>query len=155
MSLWTERDEPVLRWLSENPPHGNFLSTNWMHDGPDERLPQLTQAGFHRAVETLHDAGYVSSDGGMYESGGGVHFALFQVTGAGKQALGLWPRFDALGEPAELAAILDALAENAPTEEEASNLKRAANAVRKTAPGVIRGLVVTGLSVGARGLLGI
>jgi hypothetical protein len=118
MSLWTERDEPVLRWLSENPPHGNFLSTNWMHDGPDERLPQLTQAGFHRAVETLHDAGYVSSDGGMYESGGGVHFALFQVTGSGKQALGLWPRFDALGEPSELAAILDALAENAPTEEE-------------------------------------
>jgi hypothetical protein len=45
------------------------------------------------------------------------------VTGAGKQALGLWPRFDALGSPAELAAVLEALAEEAPTEEERSNLK--------------------------------
>jgi hypothetical protein len=155
MSLWSERDEPVLRWLAENPPRANFLTTNWLSDDPDERLPQLTRADFHLAVETLHDAGYVSSDGGSYESGGGVHFALFQVTGAGKQALGLWPQFDALGSPGELAAILDALADSAPTEEEASNLKRAANAVRRGAPAVIRGLAEAGLSAAARHFIGI
>ncbi len=83
-----------------------------------------------------------------------MQWTNFLVTGAGKQALGLWPRFDALGSPGELADILDALADNAPTEEQASNLKRAAAAVRRAAPGVVRGLAVAGLSAGARAVLG-
>ena len=37
MSLWSERDEPVLRWLLANPPHANILYTNWMRDQPHER----------------------------------------------------------------------------------------------------------------------
>jgi hypothetical protein len=155
MSLWTDRDEPVLRSLVENPPFGNILSTNQHSDQPDSRLPQLTQAQFHRAVLTLHDAGYLASDGGTPEGGGGVHFCQFLVTGEGKQALGLWPRFDALGSPGELASILESLAETAPTEEEASNLKRAARAVRRAAPGVIRGLAEAGLGAAARHLLGV
>jgi hypothetical protein len=155
MTLWSERDEPVLRWLIENPPHGNILRTNWMHTAPHGMLPSLTDAQVHRAVETLRDAAYVDSDEGMWSTGGGVSWARFQVTGRGKQALGLWPRFDALGDPQELAAILDALAENAPTQEQASYLKRAAGAVRRAAPEVIRGLAVAGLSAGARGVLGI
>jgi hypothetical protein len=84
-----------------------------------------------------------------------VHFCRFLVTGTGKQALGLWPRFDALGSPSELAAILEALADSAPTEEEASNLKRAARAMRRAAPGVIRGLAEAGLGAAARHVLGI
>lgn len=155
MSLWTDRDEPVLRRLDENPPRANILSTNQHSDQPDNRVPQLTQAKFHGAVLTLHDAGYVSSDGGNAEGGGGVHFCRFLVTGTGKQALGLWPRFDALGSPSELAAILEALADSAPTEEKASNLNRAARAVRRAAPGVIRGLAEAGLGAAARHVLGI
>lgn len=46
-------------------------------------------------------------------------------------------------------------AETAPTEEEASNLKRVAAAVRRAAPGVVRGIAVAGLSAGARAVLGI
>lgn len=155
MTLWSERDEPVLRWLEANPPFGGILSTNQFSDQPDQRLPDLTQAEFHRAVVTLHDAGYLASDGGTSESGGGVHFTHFLVTGVGKQALGLWPRFDALGSPGELSDILEALAENAPTQEAASNLKRAAGAVRRAAPAVIRGLAEAGLSAVARHTLGI
>jgi len=155
MSLWSERDEPVLRWLEANPPFGGFLSTNQFSQQPDQRLPDLTQAEFHRAVLTLHDAGYLSYEARTPQGGGGVSFSHFLVTGAGKQALGLWPRFDALGSPGELAAILEALAENAPTQEEASNLKRAAGAVRRAAPAVIRGLAEAGLSAVARHTLGI
>ena len=155
MSLWDERDEPVLRWLVENPPRANILSTHRsvtaLHDG----VRSVNQAQFHRAVETLRDAGYIASDDPQSEGGGGVHWTRFQVTGGGKQALGLWPRFDALGSPGELADILDALAENAPTEEQASNLKRAAAAVRRAAPTVLRGIAVAGLSAGARAVLGI
>jgi hypothetical protein len=118
-------------------------------------LPSFTHAQVHRAVETLCDAGYVASDEGMWSAGGGVTWTRFQFTGRGKQAVGLWPRFDALGEPRELAAILDALAENAPTQKQATYLKRAASAVRRAAPDVIRSLAVAGLSAGARSVLGI
>ena len=149
MSLWSERDLPVLNWLAETPRPSDILST-YRHDRPHDGVPALTHAQVSRAVETLHDAGYVSSDPPVYEGGGGVHWTRFQVTGAGKQALGLWPAFDALGEPSELAAILEALADNAPTEEQASYLRRAAAAVRRVGPSVVRGLVVAGLSAAAR-----
>jgi hypothetical protein len=155
MSLWSERDEPVLRWLSDNPPRANILHTNWSSDQAHDGLPSMTATQFHRAVETLCDAGYVASDDPVGASGGGVSSTRFHVTGAGKQALGLWPRFDALAEPGELADILDALADNAPTDEQAGYLRRVAEAVRCAAPSVIRGLAVAGLSAGARTLLGI
>lgn len=154
MSLWDERDEPVLRWLVENPSPVNMLSTHRFGSAARDGVPSLTQAQVHLAVETLNDAGYVSSGDAQADGGGGVLWTGFFVTGAGKQALGLWPRFDALGSPGELADILDALAENAPTEEQASNLKRAAAAVRRMAPGVVRALAVAGLSAGARAALG-
>lgn len=72
------------------------------------------------------------------------------VTGAGKQAVGLWPRFDALGSPGELAAILEALAEDAATEEERFNLRRAAAAVRRSAPALIKAGLVGALSAVAK-----
>ena len=155
MSLWDERDEPVLRHLAGHPPQNNVLTTHRFATAPHDGMPALTQAQVHRAIETLHDAGYVSSDGEQLSGGGGALWTHFQVTGAGKQALGLWPKFDALGSPGELADILDALADNAPTEEESSNLKRAAAAVRRAAPGVVRGIAVAGLGAGARAVLGI
>ena len=155
MTLWDERDEPVLRWLVDNPPRANMLMTHRSATAPHDGVPSLTRAQVHRAVETLHDAGYLSSDGDQADGGGGALWTRFQVTGAGKQAVGLWPRFDALGFPGELADIIDALAENAPTEEQASNLKRAAAAVRRAAPGVVRGIAVAGLSAGARAVLGL
>lgn len=34
MSVWSERDLPVLYWLQENPPEHGLLSTNWMQDNP-------------------------------------------------------------------------------------------------------------------------
>jgi hypothetical protein len=77
------------------------------------------------------------------------------VTGAGKQALGLWPRFDALGSPAELASVLEALAEDAATEEERSNLRRVAAAVRSAAPGLVKAALTGAVSAGVRATLGI
>jgi hypothetical protein len=134
VTLWDERDKPVLRWLVENPPRANMLTTHKSGTARHEGVPSLTQAQVHASVEVLYDAGYVASDEPQGAGGGGVHWTHFQVTGAGKQALGLWPRFDALGSPGELADILEALARNAPTEEEASNLKRAAAAIRRATP---------------------
>jgi hypothetical protein len=160
MTLWADRDEPVLRWLLENPPNGGFLRV-WAISGlahgdtPFEGIPLLTQSQVYLAVETLRDAGYVASNRGEWSSGGGYTITQVQVTGKGKQALGLWPSFDALGSPDELAAILESLADNAATEEEASNLKTAARTVRSAAPAVVRALAEAGFSAAARHLLGI
>jgi hypothetical protein len=160
MTVWDERDEPVLRWLLENPPPGGVLriwgiSGLGHGDAPLEGIPALTQAQAYLAIETLRDAGYLASSPGEWSSQGGYTMTQIQVTGLGKQALGLWPRFDALGSPGELAAILEGLADNAPTEEEASNLKKAARAARAAAPAVLRALTEAGLSAAARHTLGI
>jgi hypothetical protein len=74
-------------------------------------LPKLTQAAVYLALETLRDSGYLASDDGQWSSGGGFTITRIQVTGRGKQALGLWPRFEALGSPDGLAAILEGLRE--------------------------------------------
>ena len=95
MSLRDERDEPVLRHLAEHPPQNNVLTTHRFATAPHDGMRALTQAQVHRAIETLHDAGYVSSDGEQLSGGGGSNWTDFQVTGAGKQALGLWPKFAA------------------------------------------------------------
>ena len=88
------------------------------------------------------------------DGGGGRFRQGFFVTGAGKQVLGDWPRFDALGQPQELAAVLDRLAEYAPTQEEATNYRRAASVLRRIAPPVLGALVKGALGAAARGALG-
>jgi hypothetical protein len=160
MSVWTDRDEPVLRWLLENPPQGGVLriwgiSGLGHGDAPFGGIPSLTQAQVYLAIETLRDAGYLASLPGEWSTQGGYAMTQIQVTGSGKQVLGLWPRFDVLESPGKLAAILEGLADNAPTEEEASNLKTAAKTVRSAVPAVLRGLAEAGLSAAARHLLGL
>lgn len=155
MSVWEARDLPVLLFLSENPSDDGMLWTHQLSDQPRSDLPQLSELDFLRSVQTLRDADYVDWSSTSAEGGGTRFFSDFQVTGAGKQVLGLWPRFDALGSPGELASVLEALAEDAATEEERSNLQRAAGAVRRTGPEVVRSALVGVLSGLARTQLGI
>lgn len=98
MSLWSDRDEPVLRHLMANPPQHSILWTNRRAETPRADLSALTEAQFDLAVRTLRDAGYVTW-GNSEGEGGGWAYMDFQVTGAGKQALGLWPLFEALARP--------------------------------------------------------
>ena len=146
MSLWANRDLPVLRFLHDHPPYHGMLETNRLSEKPHSDLLQLTEQDVHLAVQTLHDAGYVDFVNRESESSGGVLWQDILVTGAGKQVLGEWPLFEALGSPAELAAILDRLAEMAATDEEESNLRKAASSARE------RG--VDGLKTLTAGVLG-
>ena len=59
----------------------------------------------------------------------------FQVTGRGQQALGEWPLFDQIASPETLALLLERLAEEAPSDEEANNLRKAATYARSLAAG--------------------
>jgi hypothetical protein len=134
MSVWTDRDYVVLRWLHDHPPYAEVLRTNWMSREPHTDLPELTDQDVHLAVETLHDEGLVDYRDRSWDSAGGVSWTAFQVSGAGLQALGEWPVFEVLTSPAELGRLLDALAELAPSEEEDTNLRTAARTARtKTA----------------------
>lgn len=152
-SVWEQRDEPVLRFLHDHPPRQGILWTNWLSEQPHASVPQLTEAEFERAVQTLHDAGYVACDLEQGEGGGGRYRQRFFVTGRGKQALGEWPRFDALRKPAELAAVLERLAELAPTEEEASNFRKTAGLLRRGGTVALGALMKGALGAAMRGAL--
>lgn len=54
MSVWTDRDAIVLRWLHESPPSNEILRTTLGHE-PHPDLPGLAQRDVHLAVETLID----------------------------------------------------------------------------------------------------
>jgi hypothetical protein len=150
VKTWLERDLPVLQYLAEHPPEGGLLFANWDQTEPDERMPELSQAAFHRAVVTLHDDRLVTWEKAGSETGGGVHWTRFQVTGEGMQALGEWPMFEALGQPLRLAALLETLAKNAASDEEQANLESAASRVRGLAPELLRSVVVGALQSLAR-----
>ena len=155
MSLWRERDEPVLRHLATNPPEHGMLWTSRTSEAPQEGFPALTEAEFFRAVVTLGDANYLTWTQGKGEGGGMWYFTDLQVSGEGKQVLGLWPHFEALGSPAALAALLERMAEEAATEEERSNLRQAAGAVRRTTPDLLRSAFVGVASGLARSFVGL
>lgn len=149
MTTWSVRDLPVLYWLQENPPRDGLLATNWLNDTPHPALPGLSEREVHVSVETLAEEGLVSYSDQSWATGGGVHWAQFQVTGAGLQALGEWPVFDMLGAPEALGRLLDALAEMATSDEEESNLRGAAGvarskggeALRSVASGALRAVI--------------
>lgn len=155
MTIWENRDLPVLAHLLTDPPQHGMLWVDTRSEQPHPGLPELTGTDVYLAVLTLFDAGFVTWTHTEGEGGGNRHFQDIMVTGTGKQALGLWPRFDALGSPAALASVLDSLAEDAATEEERSNLRRAASVVRRSAPELIKAGLAGALSALARSQLGI
>jgi hypothetical protein len=79
----------------------------------------------------------------------------FQVTGRGQQALGEWPLFDQLASPDTLALLLERLAEEAPSDEEARNLQRAASYARGLAGSALRSAAIAALAHVARAHIGL
>jgi len=151
MSVWTDRDYVVLRWLHQHPPDAEILRTNWMSREPHPDLPELTDQDVHLAVETLHDEGLVDYTDQSWESGGGVYWTAFQVSGAGLQALGEWPVFDVLTAPAELGQLLEALAELAASDEEETNLRTAARSARSKTAEALQSLAAGAVGAIVRG----
>jgi hypothetical protein len=155
MTLWERRDLPVLQALAtsddENLRHG-FLSVE--EHGENALGLDLSPGELHDAILTLSDAGYVEGAIG-YESGGAT-FTRLGVTGRGQQALGQWPLFDEIASPKTLALLLERLADEAPTDEEAANLRQAgayartlgAASLRSAAVGVLSQLAKIGLGLG-------
>lgn len=155
MTVWEHRDLPVLAALAasddENLRHG-FLSLG--EAGSSQLDLDLTAGEIHDAILALGDAGYVDGDV-KYHTGPGALFTQLRLTGRGQQALGEWPLFDEIASPETLALLLERLAEEAPSEEEASNLRRAASYARSLGSASLRAVAVGALAQLARGQLGL
>jgi len=156
MTVWERRDFPVLKALAtsedENVKSG-FLS---VHAGMQSEYLGLDFDGaeIHDAILALLDVGYVEVTDVRPETGPGMMFLGLRVTGRGQQALGEWPLFDEIASPETLAALLERLAEEAPTDEEAENMRTAANYVRSVGGGALRALATGALAQAARIALG-
>ena len=120
---------------SNAPPHAVDLSALGL-DLPEEAL--------ELAILTLGDADYVS---GELEANFG--FTHLHVTGRGMQALGQWPWLSD-SSPATIAALLERLADEAPTPEESDNARRAANYVRTLPVAVLTSVFRTVMVEGAQ-----
>lgn len=144
MTVWERRDLSVLQALATSDEH---LLHGFLHLSVRDENPlglDLTAGDVHDAVLTLGDIGYV--DAVTYETGPGAMFTQLRVTGRGQQALGEWPSFDEIASPETLALLLERLAEEAPSDEEADNLRRAARYARSVGAASLRAVAVGTLS---------
>ena len=107
-------------------------------------------------VIDLNDAGYVA-----YGAGGARRQRRLQLSGlpghrrGDASRSGAGPSSTSSGRPVQPAALLDALGRDAATEEERTNLQRAAAAVRRSAPDVVRAALTGGMSAFMRTHLGL
>lgn len=68
MSVWTDRDAVVLRWLHESPPYAEMPHTTLSSEQhPD--VPGLSQLDVHLAVETLADEGLLHYSNDLWRQG--------------------------------------------------------------------------------------
>ncbi len=80
LTVWSQRDEPVLRWLVENPRRSSILRGASIGTVQDDL--GLTRTKIDLAIETLHDAGLIFSDV-AHRGVPGVTLSDFQATGKG------------------------------------------------------------------------
>ncbi len=156
MTVREARDLPVLRALATS--EDSYVRDGYLtigHGrGADALGLELSDGEIHDAILTLADADYVDFEL-QYETGPGAHLTNFSVTGRGQQALGEWPLFDTIASPETLALMLERLAEEAPTDEEADNMRRAARYVRTLSVPALRALATGAVSTLARRMMGI
>jgi hypothetical protein len=137
VTTWERRDLPVLRAVAEKAVvEAGMLSL--IRDGRTLGL-DLDDNETHLALLALRDAGYVDAE--VTYTGGGATFTRFLVTGRGLRALGDWPLFSPLS-PATLAALLERVADEAPTDDEATAARSAARNVAGLAAETVRAALV-------------
>jgi hypothetical protein len=154
MTVWERRDFPVLQALAKSGDEN--VRNGFLHVSRRGTAPlaiELSPDEIHESILALGDADYV--DFSLQYSGGGATFTQLHVTGRGQQALGEWPLFDEIASPDTLALLLERLAEEAPSDEEADNLRRAAQYARSLGAASLRALAVSALSQLARVGLGL
>jgi len=149
MSVWTERDLPVLRALAN--PHDDVRAGFLSIGSSDDLGIGMAPLDLIDSVLTLRDAGYITFRDQQETFGNpNLHLTGLAVTGAGMQILGEWPLFDAVASPEMLADLLERLAPEASTAEETTAARSAAGYVRSVAPTVLRSMFTGAISAALR-----
>jgi len=126
MSVWTERDLPVLRALAN--PHDDVRAGFLSIGSGDDLGIGMAPLDLIDSVLTLRDAGYITFRDQQETFGEpNLHLTGVAVTGAGMQILGEWPLFDAVASPEMLADLLERLAPEASTPEETAAARSGRN----------------------------
>jgi hypothetical protein len=148
VTLWESRDLPVLSALdsSENEHiRLGYLSVR----GASETLGlDVTDDEIHESILTLGDLDYIEGEFNP-ESGYGGFFSKLKVTGRGYQVLGQWPFFIEM-TPATLATLLERFADEAATEEEADNARKAASYIRSLSGAAVKAALKVAMVEGVK-----
>ena len=151
MTVWEQRDLPVLRALAALDLDSH--AAQWLSMRPGSRENELgldlDGGDLYDSILTLGDAGYVEGNLHM-ETGPSASFTGVRVTGRGHQALGEWPLFDEIASPATLAALLERLAEEAPSDDEADAMRQSARYVGSIGGDALRAIATGALAQLAR-----
>jgi DNA-binding PadR family transcriptional regulator len=140
MSTWSETDEPLLRWVHEQP--SSFIPETWIlrlelrrYTKPSEEVPGLSTEQVDQALIRLQEHGLI--DGERGEAIGFSSWSRLRVTALGLQVLGEWPDLDKLASAASLKLLLNELADAAPDSEDQSALRRLIGVAGEVGEGVV------------------
>ena len=139
---WHERALPMLQALRTRDSGYGAASAIKLVKGQGNDLGLALSAGaIQDTILQLKEAEYVECDEIHGIGGGhGMIFVGLRVTGRGLQVLGEWPRFEAMISPTTLATLVDTLAQYATTDD-AEQMHRAANVIRRIAATGLRSVV--------------
>lgn len=139
MTVWSDIDEPVLRWLLDQPPCAVrpwILQLDLRPPQPAEELQgRIDSDAFDAALQRLLDHGLI--DGTRGETIGHATWSRLRVTAQGLQVLGEWPDLDLASSRDGLGAVLDLLAESADDPDDRAALRGAVGIVGSIGEGVV------------------
>lgn len=112
MTLWEERDRPVLQFLFENKPAREWFSPR----GHASELG-LTKDEINLAMQALKDDGCIAWANDYGDNEGGFDFSDILVLGNGMRELNQWPSSSETGlTPERFASMLERVGRGAPSE---------------------------------------
>jgi len=156
VTVWTERDLPVLRFVADQLGGGSIFATAWCDNErrhPD--LPGLGVVDVEYSIDTLVEAGYVSFDDREPNAVGETFWIGLAATGQGLRTLGEWPTLAGVDDPTSFAALLAALHGKAADPEQARALETVSRQVGKLSLAAFRGALVGAATTLARARLGV
>lgn len=144
MTLWEDVDERVLRWVFSLPPsfeNMEIIDFPTREPVPFAPIKKLNSRTVTESLQRLHGFGFIDGQSGG-TLGGLEHWHSLRVTYRGLIYLGEWPDLDLVASASTLHHVLQAVAEDAP-EEEQKALKRAAGVLGRTADAVVRDTITS------------
>jgi hypothetical protein len=140
MSIWSDVDEPVLRWLLERSDDAQWrsvmleLSLYEPEDCAGELGLSLNSRQVDEALTRLHDYGLIAGNRHLTDCAIWSHLRL---TADGLILLGEWPDPDRVASFEGLQALLARLAAEVDDNDERSAVRRAAGAIGRLGKGVV------------------